>query len=139
MPQHRRWTYNTRDVVSIEWARGHKLVQIDDPRQRHRPEYHEDWRYADDGQPAPGNAMVLGTPRPCPSCHQAAPAADPDPCLGWLPGVRNACCGHGVTEDAHLSDAYVQFLNGRTLRGEEAHAYFVAQGCTPPPRKPTRR
>lgn len=35
-----------------------------------------------------------------------------DPCLGVLPGVRFACCGHGVR-----ANAYVRFENGVTLRG----------------------
>jgi hypothetical protein len=33
-----------------------------------------------------------------------------DPCLGKLPGVANACCGHGI------GDGYLIFKNGRTLR-----------------------
>ena len=46
------------------------------------------WRY-DDGEPAT-------TERPCVKCHRSAGPDEPDPCLGWLPGVRAACCGHGV-------------------------------------------
>ncbi len=38
--------------------------------------------------------------------------AEPDPCLGYLPSVTNACCGHGTSE------AYVSFNNGITLRAE---------------------
>lgn len=34
----------------------------------------------------------------------------PDACLGMLPGVANACCGHGTRE------GYIQFTNGVTLR-----------------------
>lgn len=33
-----------------------------------------------------------------------------DPCLGKLPGVKNACCGHG------LVDGYIQFENGKVVR-----------------------
>jgi hypothetical protein len=34
-----------------------------------------------------------------------------DPCIARLPGVRYACCGHGVHE------GYIQFENGVVLRG----------------------
>lgn len=37
-----------------------------------------------------------------------------DPCLGELPGVANACCGHGVR-----SDSYVHFANGTLIKGFE--------------------
>lgn len=35
-----------------------------------------------------------------------------DRCLGILPGVMNACCGHGNSKQA-----YIQFENGVTIRG----------------------
>lgn len=36
-----------------------------------------------------------------------------DPCLGILPGVLFACCGHNETE------GYILFENGLTIRFEE--------------------
>lgn len=36
-----------------------------------------------------------------------------DPCFGVLPGVKYACCGHGMT------GAYIFFENGRVLRFDE--------------------
>jgi hypothetical protein len=36
----------------------------------------------------------------------------PDPCLGLLPGVTDACCGHG-----DRSRAFVAFENGVLIRG----------------------
>lgn len=48
--------------------------------------------------------------RPCKRC-----GADPietdghDPCIANLPGVRNACCGHGV------DDPYIEFNDGRVV------------------------
>lgn len=50
----------------------------------------------------------------------------PDPCLGWLPGVKNACCGHGSFH------AYVQFENGDVHRGEEAKRIMRTLGGYPP-------
>lgn len=35
-----------------------------------------------------------------------------DACLGLLPGVANACCGHGTR-----AESYIQFTNGVTVRG----------------------
>jgi len=34
--------------------------------------------------------------RPCPKCNVVVPHDGPDPCLGLLPGVLFACCGHGI-------------------------------------------
>lgn len=34
--------------------------------------------------------------RPCAKCGEKRHVDQPDPCLGWLPGVSFACCGHGV-------------------------------------------
>jgi hypothetical protein len=49
------------------------------------------WAYADDGSPAT-------VERPCVKCHITADPGAPDPCLGTLPGVHSACCGHGAEE-----------------------------------------
>lgn len=46
------------------------------------------WRY-DDGTPATAE-------RPCVECGVLAEPGAPDPCIGMLPGVSSACCGHGV-------------------------------------------
>jgi hypothetical protein len=50
--------------------------------------------------------------RGCAACGlKRTEAYGPDPCLGYLPGVQNACCGHGIQY------GYVQFENGLTIRG----------------------
>ena len=48
--------------------------------------------------------------RACTACGMTRPASGHDPCIENLPGVVNACCGHG------LSDRYIQFADGRTIR-----------------------
>jgi hypothetical protein len=48
---------------------------------------------------------------PCVKCGKLPTKENHDACLGTLPGVIDACCGHGVTE------AYINFENGLTLRG----------------------
>jgi hypothetical protein len=49
--------------------------------------------------------------RPCPKCGHYRTKDKHDPCIANLPGVRNACCGHGVEE------SYVQFENGMVICG----------------------
>lgn len=66
------------------------------------------WRYRDNKKPTSG----VHIDRPCSYCGRAAGRDEPDPCIGYLPGVSNACCGHGVPEEA-----YIQFNNGVTVRG----------------------
>lgn len=48
----------------------------------------------------------------CAHCDLIRLDAGPDPCLGSLPGVVFACCGHGQRRYA-----YVQFRSGVTIRG----------------------
>lgn len=51
----------------------------------------------------------------CPKCFLERPfKGAPDMCLGYLPGVKYACCGHG---DPHrYGEAYVFFTNGKIIR-----------------------
>lgn len=79
------------------------------------------WTYVDDGQPTAGNR------RPCGHCGGADTEGGHDACLGKLPGVRNACCGHGSIEES-----YVQLEDGRRLAGKEAIGAFSAMGATVP-------
>lgn len=51
----------------------------------------------------------------CNFCGKGNTVDDHDGCLGTLPNVMNACCGHGVIEDA-----YVQFPDDSCIRGQEA-------------------
>jgi hypothetical protein len=53
------------------------------------------WRYADDGTPAEDWG---GMARPCVRCGQMPTPEGHDACLGTLPNVSAACCGHGVRE-----------------------------------------
>jgi len=67
----------------------------------------EVWRYADDHS----EVNKVG-PRPCTKCkRKAKDYGGHDPCIAALPGVVNACCGHGV------HDGYISFKDGRTIRG----------------------
>jgi hypothetical protein len=52
---------------------------------------------------------------PCPLCGMVRTREGYDACLGELPGVSNACCGHGE------GTGYVQFTNGVVLHGFFGH------------------
>lgn len=51
----------------------------------------------------------------CNKCGKPPTPKDHDHCLGTLPGVMNACCGHGNKELA-----YIQFLDGFVINGNSA-------------------
>lgn len=68
-----------------------------------------EWRFCDTDEPT----ETTWKSRPCGHCGLMYPDPDgPDPCLGTLPGVRNACCGHG-----NRGQSYIQFTNGVVVRG----------------------
>lgn len=50
--------------------------------------------------------------RKCNKCQMSITNEGHDPCIANLPGVKFACCGHGVREDS-----YITFDNGITIRG----------------------
>lgn len=67
------------------------------------------WVYRDTGTP------TVGSDRPCGHCGKGRTAEGHDGCLGTLPGVMNACCGHGIE-----GEAYIQFWTGARIAGKAA-------------------
>lgn len=66
-----------------------------------------DWHYVDTDQ------LVRDNPnRRCGSCGRENTPEGHDGCLGTIPGVVNACCGHGV-----VVEAYAQYTDGTDVRG----------------------
>ncbi len=61
-----------------------------------------EWVYFDTRKPTVGN------PRPCGKCGQESTPEGNDACLGSIPGVVNACCGHGDN-----SSAYIDYQDGK--------------------------
>ena len=53
--------------------------------------------------------------RPCGICGLFNTNDGHDGCLGTLPNVMNACCGHGQERGA-----YIQYWNGSTVQGKRA-------------------
>lgn len=76
----------------------------------------------------------MSTTRRCNDCGQTVTRGQPDPCLGHLPGVRFACCGHG--ED----HGYIAFENGVVVRPhrrgqltvDDVTLHFDGEGVTLP-------
>lgn len=89
----------------------------------------EQWRWADTDRPATDE-------RPCPSCGLTAEPGGPDPCIGMVPGVTAACCGHGHDEDRYrVVTGHVRPCEAATL-WPEGTAFAVdpddpARGSTP--------
>jgi len=82
-----------------DYWRGHRIIHRDG-----------EWEFADTGEPA-----YLDNGRPCGHCGLASTPDGHDGCLGTMPGVRNACCGHGRTDEA-----YIQYDNNVRLGGAAA-------------------
>lgn len=73
------------------------------------------YRFADTGEPTAATYQD----RPCGHCGLADSEEGHDGCLGTLTGVVNACCGHGLVDDA-----YVVLTGGDRLAGAEALAWI---------------
>jgi len=73
---------------------GHEIIWRDDS-----------WYYLDGVEADDKNI------RPCVRCGKYPTEEGHDQCIANLPGVKNACCGHGVHE------GYIQFEDGRIIRG----------------------
>jgi hypothetical protein len=105
--------HTTAELVACSYFRGHPVVCL-------AGETCE--RYADDLTPTvdeDGESVE----RSCVQCGLRAGPDGPDPCLGLLPDVQAACCGHG------LDEPYV--LVHRTVRGQQALDYFTKYGVGP--------
>ncbi len=89
-----------------------------------------EWYYCDTGEPT----VDTWRDRPCGHCGMHFTDEGHDGCLGELPGVMNACCGHGETRCA-----YVQFPdNSPRLAGQAAIDFFHAHGAGPMTTSPNR-
>jgi hypothetical protein len=78
------------------YVHGNKVVEVDGK-----------WQYED-------GTLVDYTDlqkRPCPRCGCLATKDGHDQCIKNLPGVKAACCGHGIEM------GYVLFENGLLIRG----------------------
>jgi len=65
--------------------------------------------YSDSGE------LTAGSKRPCGNCGISDTKDGHDGCLGELPDVMNACCGHG---DCKM--AYIQYWDNSRISGAVA-------------------
>lgn len=71
-----------------------------------------------------------GNPRDCTECGQSR-TEGPDPCLGYLPGLSHACCGHGDLGEAYAciggqpNQSAHTIPNHGVLRGQHALDLFA--------------
>ena len=114
----------SRPIASYGYYRGHRVVCFVDEGDTCE-------RFASDLALTVGEGGV-SVERPCVRCGLLAEPEGPDPCLGRLPGVVSACCGHGVEAPYVLCqgpDAGSE--RGPMLRGEDALGYFTRSGVGP--------
>ena len=67
-------------IIATAHIRGH-LVEYDT--------INKAWVYSDDKSP-------ISLERPCVRCGRMPTPEGYDACLGYIPNVKSACCGHGV-------------------------------------------
>ncbi len=85
----------------------------------HKIEHDEGaWMFSDTKEPT----VETWEDRLCGNCRLHKTSEGHDACLGTLPGVMNACCGHGDE-----FDRYIQFPTGKILRGKEAAAWLAKE------------
>lgn len=77
------------------------------------------WKYADNNEVV----EYSYNKRPCGYCGRHNTENDHDACIANLPGVRNACCGHG-----EIKDCYVQFDIDNAIYGQEAYDWQMSNG-----------
>ena len=53
----------------------------------------------------------------CTECGKKSTKEGHDPCLGKLPGVINACCGHNKKGHNKDGTGYIMFENGMYIEG----------------------
>lgn len=80
-----------------ELLRGHKIEEVNG-----------EWVYTDDKTPTNYRDY-------CGHCGKSDTLEGYDGCLGTIPNIMNACCGHGDE-----SMAYIQPYNRRSISGAEA-------------------
>ena len=92
------------ELRDADYLRGHRIEWVDG-----------EWVYCD----TKGPTVDGWKDRPCGKCGLPFTEEGHDGCIGTLPDAINACCGHGFTDEA-----YVQFEDGRELRGPAAMEFM---------------
>jgi hypothetical protein len=80
----------------------------------------QEWHYDVTGE----NIRDVPVP-PCPVCKMLPTKDGHDACIANLPGVKFACCGHGVT-----GYGYISFEDGRSFKVDGMNEFVVAEDGT---------
>ena len=80
--------------------RGHKIIFLGQ------------WVYADNKEP-------ITQERPCIRCGKMPTKEGYDACLGYIPGVKSACCGHGIEIPFYLSGEKVMPTENTEKHGND--------------------
>lgn len=74
-----------------------------------------------------GNYLDGYTKDICKHCKKTRTIEGYDGCIGFLPNVMNACCGHGENNVAYVQFTHVDYdknPNKQLIKGEEAIKYI---------------
>ena len=105
----------SHNYAYVTVARGHKALRFFEGPSDTQGYY----VYLDTGEPVNFNGW-FGDGRPCVHCTLPPTPQGADGCLGMLPGVEYACCGHtGVA----TRQTYIKYDDGRVVYGEEARTH----------------
>ena len=64
----------------------------------------------------------------CSACGlEFAKGYRPDPCLGYLPDVAHACCGHGTIKNAYVC-GWKDCQPDQSLNGGERPGFWILRG-----------
>lgn len=85
-------------MIKSTW-RGHKIKRVGN-----------NWFFCDINQ----NVLDFNI-RECGYCGKVPHPEGYDACIGFIPGVESACCGHGIKKEA-----YIVFRSGVLKRGSSA-------------------
>jgi len=80
------------------YLRGHKIEKLDGK-----------FVYSDTKE------ITVNNNRPCGYCGLPNTSQNYDGCLGKLPKIMNACCGHGQEDES-----YLQYWDGSIISGKQA-------------------
>jgi hypothetical protein len=87
-------------ATALGYNNGHKVEFVDGV-----------WYYMDTSEPT----HLPENNRACSHCEKLPTKEGHDACLKTLPGLQNACCGHG-----RIDEAYIHFRDGEAIYGADA-------------------
>lgn len=91
------------NYMATTYTNGHKIFWDAEKRQ---------WFYCD-------NRESSDIDRRCPKCREFPTADGHDACIANLPGIKFACCGHGLREQGKTDYGYLVFDDDTVIRDSD--------------------